>query len=159
MKNIYIILLYMSKKNLFDKNYLIIIVFIFIVIIYISISYYLHYNSIKNKIERDKENKQIVQNDILYDKIVSLENNLKKWKHRMPIREDFAGGYKLFGSHSFTVLLKELNLIDKKLIKKEYDMLSEKYKEYAKESMLNHINYTYHNKNVISHKESLKNIK
>ena len=89
----------------------------------------------------------------------TLENKLKKWKHRIPIREDFAGGYKLFGSHSFTVLLKELNLIDKKLIKKEYEMLSEKYKNYTKKNMTDHINYTYHNKNVISHKESLKNIK
>lgn len=89
----------------------------------------------------------------------TLSNNLKKWKHRLPIREDFAGGYKLFGSHSFTVLLKELNLINKKLIKKEYDMLSETYKNYAKDSMTDHINYTYYNKSVISHKECLKNIK
>ena len=89
----------------------------------------------------------------------TLSNNLKKWKHRLPIREDFAGGYKLFGSRSFTVLLKELNLINKKLIKKEYDMLSETYKNYAKDSMTDHINYTYYNKSVISHKECLKNIK
>ena len=38
-------------------------------------------------------------------------------------------------------------------------MLSEKYKNYTKENMTDHINYTYHNKNVIGHKESLKNIK
>jgi tryptophan halogenase len=89
----------------------------------------------------------------------TLENNLKKWKHRIPIREDFAGGYKLFGPHSFTVLLKELNLINKESIKKEYEMLSEKYKNHAKESMINHINRTYYDKNVMSHKESLKTIK
>ena len=36
---------------------------------------------------------------------------------------------------------------------------TEKYKNYAKESMINHINRTYYDKNVISHKESLKTIK
>jgi tryptophan halogenase len=86
----------------------------------------------------------------------TLKNNLKKWKHRLPIKEDFAGGYKLFGDHNFAVLLKELNLVDKKSIIKEYEMLSDFYKNYIKESMINHINYTYHNKNIISHKENLK---
>jgi hypothetical protein len=86
----------------------------------------------------------------------TLKNNLKKWKHRLPIKEDFAGGYKLFGDHNFAVLLKELNLINKKSIIKEYEMLSDFYKNYIKKDMINHINYTYHNKNIISHKENLK---
>jgi len=88
----------------------------------------------------------------------SLKQNLKKWKHRLPIAEDFAGGYKLFGPYSFAVLLKELNLLDKKSIKKEYEMLSKKHKDYTHKHMKKHVEYTYYNKNVLGHKETLKKI-
>jgi len=86
----------------------------------------------------------------------SLSNNLNKWKHRLPLQEDFLGGYRLFNAPNFIILLKELNLIDKKLIKREYDMLSEKFKICIKNDINNHINNTYYNKNLIGHKEYLK---
>jgi hypothetical protein len=57
------------------------------------------------------------------------------------------------------VLLKELNLIDKKLIKKEYDMLSDHYKIHTRNEIENHINYTCLNKNLIGHKEILKKLR
>lgn len=89
----------------------------------------------------------------------SLSDNLNKWQHRLPIKEDFFGGYKLFNDPNFTVLLKELNLIDKKLIKKEYDMLSDHYKTHTRNEIENHINYTCLNKNLIGHKEILKKLR
>ena len=89
----------------------------------------------------------------------SLSDNLNKWKHRLPLQEDFLGGYRLFNAPNFTVLLKELNLIDKNLIKKEYEMLSEVYKTYIKNNIQNHINNTYYNKNLIGHKEYLNFIR
>ena len=88
----------------------------------------------------------------------TLQHNLNKWKQRLPIAEDFIGGYKLFGPHNFTILLKELGLVNKKLIKKEYGMLSEVYKDCAKENVTKHIQHTYYNKNVIGHKESINAI-
>jgi len=53
----------------------------------------------------------------------SLKNNLKKWKYRLPLEEDFAGKYLLFTEPNFCVILKELNLINKSALKKEYNML------------------------------------
>jgi len=53
----------------------------------------------------------------------SLKNNLKKWKHRLPLEEDFAANYLLFKAPNFCVILKELNLIDVDILKKEYNML------------------------------------
>ena len=88
----------------------------------------------------------------------TLQHNLNKWKQRLPIAEDFPGGYKLFGPHNFTILLKELGLVNKKLIKKEYGMLSEAYKNCAKENVTKHIQHTYYNKNVMGHKESINAI-
>lgn len=70
----------MSKKNFFDKDYLIIFIFIFILIIYVCISYYLRNISIENSIEKEKETKQ---NNMLYDKIINLENSLKKTSEKV----------------------------------------------------------------------------
>jgi len=55
----------------------------------------------------------------------SLKNNLKKWKHRLPFRADFAGRYLIFDAPSFCVILKELNLVDTVALKKEYNMLAQ----------------------------------
>ena len=54
----------------------------------------------------------------------SLEDNLKKWKYRLPLEEDFAGKYLLFNESNFGVILKELNLINTSALKKEYNMLA-----------------------------------
>lgn len=88
----------------------------------------------------------------------TLSNNLNKWKHRLPIQEDFPGNYQLFNAANFTVLLKELNLIDKKLVKKEYEALSDGYKKYINTIMEEYIKNRSSNKNAIGHKEYLKNI-
>jgi hypothetical protein len=75
----------MSKKNFFDKDYLIIFIFILILIIYVSVSYYSRNTFIENSIEKEKENKQ---NNILYHKIISLENHLKKTSEKVDKYED-----------------------------------------------------------------------
>jgi hypothetical protein len=51
----------------------------------------------------------------------TLSINLRKWKNRIPIQEDFPGGYLLFNVSNFTLLLKELGLFDREKIKKEFE--------------------------------------
>jgi len=89
----------------------------------------------------------------------TLQNNLNKWKHRLPIHEDFPGGYKLFSAVNFIILLKELGLVDKKLIKKEYEMTSKDLKNYTEKSVKEYMNATYYNVNVVGHKKGLENFK
>ena len=45
----------------------------------------------------------------------SLESNLRKWKKRLPIKEDFDGEYNLFNSENFSIIIKGLKLIDVKI--------------------------------------------
>ena len=85
----------------------------------------------------------------------SLKKNLQKWKHRLPIKEDFPGGYQLFNQNNFVILLKELNLIDKKSIKKEYDSLSKDFKDYTKHKIREY-NKFYSDTNTLGHKQFLQ---
>jgi hypothetical protein len=86
----------------------------------------------------------------------SLKKNLQKWKHRLPIKEDFPGSYQLFNEHNFVILLKELNLMNKKLIKKEYNSLSKDCKEHT-ENQINQYNQYYKDtSNILGHKEFLQ---
>ena len=85
---------------------------------------------------------------------VSLKNNLKKWKHRLPIKEDFDSEYVLFKPENFSIILKELNLVDKKSIKKELSSLSKPFKDYLIDMIDKQINW---DKNAIqlSHKHHI----
>ena len=58
----------------------------------------------------------------------SLSKNLQTWKNRLPLAEDFTGSYLLFNAENFIIILKELNLLNKTKIKKEFDSLSENHK-------------------------------
>ena len=84
----------------------------------------------------------------------SLNKNLKKWEKRIPIREDFKGNYLLFYEHNFVVILKELNLIKKQFLKKEYNELNKEIKDDIQFKINNHINF-YNNENLIGHKHFL----
>jgi len=84
----------------------------------------------------------------------SLNKNLKKWEKRIPIREDFKGNYLLFYEHNFVVILKELNLIKKQFLKKEYNELNKKIKNDIQFKINKHINF-YSNENLIGHKHFL----
>ena len=85
----------------------------------------------------------------------SLKKNLQKWKHRLPMKEDFPGGYQLFNESNFAILLKELNLVDKKSIKKEYDCLSKDFKDYT-EHKIRQYNKFYSDTNTLGHKQFLQ---
>ena len=86
----------------------------------------------------------------------SLKHNLKTWKKRLPIKEDFNCEYNLFKSENFSIILKELNLFDVKLIKKEFDNLSKKYKNYLYDRIKKQ--KEWNNKvETISHKKYIKN--
>ena len=89
----------------------------------------------------------------------TLEINLKKWKNRIPINEDFNGNYNLFNSHNFIVILKELNLINKNNIKKEYELLNNSIKEDIEHRVNSHISHNFFNEHLISHKQFLKELK
>ena len=89
----------------------------------------------------------------------NLKYNLKKWKHRLPIQEDFPGNYQLFNEHNFVILLKELNLIDKNSIKKEYDSLSEVFKNYTNSQIKHHTDYYNDNSNTLGHKSFLQSFR
>lgn len=86
---------------------------------------------------------------------LSLKLNLKKWKHRLPIREDFPGGYHLFNENNFVIILKELNLLDKKSIRKEYNSLSKIFRDYTESKVRDHINF-YKDTNTLGHKQFLQ---
>ena len=88
----------------------------------------------------------------------SLSKSLKKWKHRLPIEEDFPGGYNLFSGVNFAILLKELNLVDKKSIKKEYDMLSDPVKFEVDRRINSYIDNCNNARNLKEHKELLKEL-
>ena len=82
---------------------------------------------------------------------LSLKNNLQKWKHRLPLKEDFPGSYLLFNAPNFTIILKELNLINKKSIKKEYNSLSNIFKDHVKNNIRQDTSL-----NTLGHKEFLQ---
>ena len=86
---------------------------------------------------------------------LSLKINLEKWKHRLPIKEDFPGGYHLFSENNFAILLKELNLVDKKSIKKEYNSLSKDFIDYTEQKIRDYNNF-YSDTNTLGHKQFLQ---
>lgn len=86
---------------------------------------------------------------------LSLKINLEKWKYRLPIEEDFPGGYQLFNGNNFAILLKELNLVDKKSIKKEYNSLSKDFKDYTEQKIRDY-NKFYSDTNTLGHKQFLQ---
>jgi hypothetical protein len=88
---------------------------------------------------------------------ISLKNNLKKWKHRLPIKEDFNSEYVLFKPENFSIILKELNLVDKKSIKKELNNLSKPFKDYLNDTIKKQIDW---DKNAIKsgHKQYLTSL-
>ena len=85
----------------------------------------------------------------------SLESNLRKWKKRLPIKEDFDGEYNLFNSENFSIILKELKLIDVKSIKKEFDNLSKRYKNYLYDKIKRQKEWDNKVK-AVSHKQYIK---
>lgn len=86
----------------------------------------------------------------------SLQNNLEKWKYRLPIFEDFKTKFVLFKEPNFIILLKELNLLNVDFLKKEYNLLNDSVKKNIENNINNLIYYNNLNLNLIDHKQFLK---
>lgn len=109
---------------------------------------FLHYMVKKNNSQFWKDIKKLSIPD-------SLEKNLEKWKHRLPIREDFTDtNYFLFYESNFTSVLYGLNMFDLNNIKKEYKNHSVNIQNFVKNSILED-NNLYVVKEKINHKEYL----
>lgn len=66
----------------------------------------------------------------------TLKKNLEKWKHRLPIKEDFnQTEYYLFFEQNWASVLWGLDLFDKESIKKEYEVFSDDWKNYVIEEV------------------------
>jgi len=87
----------------------------------------------------------------------SLQDNLEKWKSRLPIDEDFKNKYLLFFSANFAIVLNELNLLNKNKLKKEYDLLNINLRRHVETVYKNFKSYQK-DKNYIDHKKYLKSI-
>lgn len=87
----------------------------------------------------------------------TLKNNLIKWKTRLPMKEDFSGNFLLFKEINFTIILKELGLFNTKHIKKEYNLLSNHFKDYIVKFYERY--HTFYNKTEkVSHKNFINSI-
>lgn len=89
----------------------------------------------------------------------TLKHNLEKWSDRLPINEDFKNNYTLFNAHNFAVLLKELNLVNKESIKREYEMIDQGTRGLIKNSIASHIKTFKYNIKAMSHKKYLNTLR
>ena len=88
----------------------------------------------------------------------TLKKNLAKWKHRLPIREDFKGtDYHLFFEYNWASVLHGIGLFDTDSIKKEYNSYNEIWKQDIKREISNWKNSQ--NTQYISHKEFLTKVR
>jgi tryptophan halogenase len=84
----------------------------------------------------------------------SLKYNLEKWKTKLPHNEDFLNisNYAMFNPANYIVVMAGLNLFDKKKILQEYNLLSDKYKDFANQTIGQH----FYDKNSIKFMEHKK---
>jgi tryptophan 7-halogenase len=90
----------------------------------------------------------------------SLSKRLKRWKHHLPISEDFFGesDYVLFGASNYTIVLEGLDLFDRSSIRKEFMMQSAIVKSAADELSLNQKRFE-ESIATITHKSHIKMIR
>ena len=88
----------------------------------------------------------------------TLKENLKKWKNRLPVNEDFKEtNYYLFFEQNWASVLWGLDLFNKESIKKEYNSYDNEWRDYTKNEV-NIWKKSYENP-MISHKEFLSLIR
>jgi hypothetical protein len=104
----------------------------------------------------DKDNTEFWKNNKTAEIPDSLKTRLDRWKHHLPIYEDFNkdSDYKLFGPANFILVMEGLNLFDRESIKIEYNQLNKYHRDAADTALLNLSN---HDKNLetITHKQLL----
>ena len=88
----------------------------------------------------------------------SLIINLKKWKNRLPIKEDFSGDFHVFNAPNFAVILKELGLCDLENLKNEYESLNPALIAATENHVTSLYNFWKNHVQLINHKKYLKNI-
>jgi hypothetical protein len=88
----------------------------------------------------------------------SLEKNLRLWKNKLPIAEDFSGisGYCLFQELHFLMIMHGLDLFDIDSIKREYEMLNPLLKQAAEQALKYNDIELMNNTVGISHKKMLE---
>jgi tryptophan halogenase len=90
----------------------------------------------------------------------SLQNNLEKWKTKLPISEDFKNSstYSMFGPANFITVMHGLDLFDIEAISNEYEFLSNNNKNISN-NIINEIKNEESFFKFIKHKDILKIIK
>ena len=90
----------------------------------------------------------------------SLQNNLEKWKTKLPISEDFKNNstYSMFGPANFITVMHGLNLFDNEAILKEYEFLSNNNKNISSD-MINQAKNEDNFFKFIKHKDIIKIIR
>lgn len=86
----------------------------------------------------------------------SLQNNLEKWKNKLPIYEDFVNdsSYSMFRSANFILVLNGINFFNKEKVLKEYNMLKEELKIYTS-ALIEDINIIEQNLKNVKHKDAI----
>jgi tryptophan halogenase len=90
----------------------------------------------------------------------SLQNNLEKWKTKLPILEDFKNNstYSMFGPANFVTVMHGLNLFDIEAILSEYESLSSNNKNIAN-NVISQIKNEENFLKFIKHKDIIKIIR
>jgi tryptophan halogenase len=88
----------------------------------------------------------------------TLKNNLELWKNRLPILSDFNGEYNIFYQSNFIIKLHGLNMIDKEVIKKQFESYDEKLKKEIQIQMELHLKQI-ENASVYKHKKLINKIR
>ena len=89
----------------------------------------------------------------------SLQNNLEKWKNKLPIYEDFVNdsSYSMFRSANFTLVLDGINFFNKEEILKEYNMITNQSKIYTS-ALIDSVNISEQNAKYVKHKDAISYI-
>lgn len=89
-----------------------------------------------------------------------LKEHLPKWKHKLPTREDFAGGstYDMFRENNYILCLHGLGMFDINSIKNEYDSINNSLKG-STERLLDTIKYKEQMQGYVTHKEYIAGIR
>ena len=89
----------------------------------------------------------------------TLKSNLKKWKHRFPIREDFTDTcYLMFYENNFASVLYGLELVNRNSVNEEMNTLSKIYADdFEKHNTM--WKNTRDNSNYVDHKTYLTNVR
>lgn len=90
----------------------------------------------------------------------SLSEKLDRWKHKLPMSEDFGGlsGYMLFHEINFIQVLNGINFFDRESIKNEFSYINKNFQDNASYLVNSYKNFE-ESQEFITHKEYLSTIR